>query len=440
MLALRSCFPNNKISKRIILKVLFTNHYFLNMLKLSFIKVIKSLVKTYLTSLIILILTGFPIFSKSACVKVSFEHLQATEGDFCVECLYERNQTQNQREILVPTLSCFKKSISSRNTINDLNTSCQNNRIYNLRGPMCVSNEYATTTARVFHEISQCLDIKDPSFFFALLNRESRFQITATSGTGASCYGQLTGVAITDINERFIPIKVKNPNKCKSLNENWNQLTTRGNRKTKSAVCTAHSNPYSCLFYSAVYYQSALKKARKLIKELRVITIKLHSNPNRILIFQGEREYQKYFTEKNINRNNIKEKKFISIFQDEEFVAQTIALKGYNGGPQSVRNLFRQYTNTIKGVLWTKDNLGSTYRAEIFNKKPFGIPSSDFITTFGQYVRRYYSGRNRYQTASFAKDVLRDFASITKGSPSCGNIPIRQLSNPKRQFRAQGII
>ena len=402
--------------------------------------------KTY-TVLIILILIAFPVFSKSQqCVEVSFDHLKPPEGGFCFSCLVQSQDSDyiTVRGIspLTPTLSCFKRSIADRQSARDLNTSCENgiSSLTKTIGPMCRSNNYVQTTASIFHEISQCLDIKDPSFFFALLNRESRFQITAESSTGASCYGQLTGVAIADINQRFIPITVKNHNKCKSLLRNWKKLNTVGNnKKTNETICTAHSNPYSCLFYSGVYYKSAVEKARKLVKELDIITVKLHSTPNKILSFRTLERYNKYFAGKDLS--DIKEKKSVSIFQDRELVAQSIALQGYNGGPKSIRNLLLSYTNDIKGSLWSQNQLGKIYKKQIFSKQPYGIPSSDFIETFGKYVEKNYINDNRIQTGTFAKKVLADFHKVTNNiHPSCGNIPAKDLSNPKGQFKAQGII
>ncbi len=396
--------------------------------------------KTYLI-LIIGIFTYTPVLSiaQQTCKEVSFNHLQSTEAGFCFECLTQRVTAQ---PLFIPTLSCFKQSVSARKTPipPSKNTFCENSSLQEGTSsiPMCASNQYIKTTARVFHEVSQCLNIKDPSFFFALINRESRFQIAAESGTGASCYGQLTGIAITDINKRFLPAKINDPNKCTAITENWEPLsTTAGNRKTDKTICTLHSNPYSCLFYSALYYLHSLEEAKKIVEDLDIVTVRLDSNPKNLLIFKGKKDFESHRANNQEEFKEIKEIKYISIFQDKKLITQTIALQGYNGGPEMIKNQLKNYANTIKGTLWseTETSLSRTYKQAIFNKKPYGIPTSDFIETFGKYVENHRS----QEAGVFAKKVLQDFYDITKNNPSCGDIP-RNINKPKNQFKAQNMI
>ena len=299
---------------------------------------------------------------------------------------------------------------------------------------------YIDTTARAFHEVSQCLNIENPSFFFALLNRESRFQITATSQTGASCYGQLTGVAIADINQKLIPAQVKDYKKCQPLNKNFEPLTNSGRRKTRAAICTSHNNPYSCLFYSGLYYKEAVRQAEKTVSEAGDALSVKFKNKSQSFIFQNEREYQKYLAKNNLKESQVEKKEPVSLFKDPKTIAQIIALHGYNGGPQSIRNLFTQYSNTIKGRVWSSHHPDrKSYQNAVFSN-PYGIPTSDFVHTFSKYIKKNYRVRHAGQTASFFKNILNDFESVTRNNPACGDIPVRKLKRPAGRFKAKGLI
>ena len=394
-----------------------------------------------------LILQITPAGSESQCpsdsYEVSFEHLQR-ESEFCLTCPDPSSQSPSfraaQKAIAsVPTLSCFQSSI--RQKIKNHNI-CPNGVQENLerktKRPICFSDKYTSDTARVFYDVAKCLGMEKPEYFFALINRESRFQITARSPTGASCYGQLTGVAIADVNIRFLPYPGKDKKSCETINKYFDYMPTTGIRRVDpQTTCAAHSNPYSCLMYSAVYYTQALEKAKKLIDSLDIVIVTIKGKPKERLIFKTEEEFERHFNKPENSKSNIASLRRISLLQDKETAAQILAFQSYNGGPESTRNLFKSYIRDIKGFIWGGGSKSKDYIKQIFSKKPWGIAPGDFLETFSNYTKKGH----RQETVSFPENVLNDYHQVTSGlAPSCGNIPYDELTKPPGRFKASGMI
>ena len=293
------------------------------------------------------------------------------------------------------------------------------------------------------------MGIENPEHFFALINQESRFQITAESHTGASCYGQLTGIAVEDINRRFLSSAIKRMNKneagCENLRENWEKLSaekrrnSKGERywgKTETALCRAHSNPYSCMLYSTVYYQHTLNTARKVIDSMDMILVRVQGE-NNPMIFKDEKHYKKYFSTR--DRSRIVSEKRISLIQDRELTAQILAFTAYNGGPGAMESFFTTYIDTVKGRLW-HPNSQKKMISMLFSKVPWGIPTGDFLDTFtGHMMEKAKEDKNdafRVETAKYAKNVLKGYEKIAEGRrPACGNIP-KAILKPEGQYKS----
>ena len=289
-------------------------------------------------------------------------------------------------------------------------------------------------TAQVFYDVTQCLGIKDSEYFFALINRESRFQITAESHTGASCYGQLTGIAIADINQRFLePYKRSDNENCAKVLNHFQDLPTQRTgkysyRKPPVTRCTAHSNPYSCLFYSAIYYKEALKRAEKLVRDMDMILVKVKGQKG-YWIFRNQAQYDAYFKGK--DKTAIVDEKRISLLQNKKLSAHVIAMTAYNGGP-SVEGLFKKYINQIKGRIWHPTHQQSIL-SMLFSKDPWGIPPGDFVDSFSESIRE--QGRSE-EVVNYAKNVFNDYENISRGlSPACGALPAEKIRNPERQYK-----
>lgn len=378
------------------------------------------------------------------CTPISFDHLQmkVTEAAFtdCVEC--RQNDLQADTATVPPTFSipalrCFQQSIEQpvgRHRI------CQEGRppAKRTEHAPCPTEEYVSQTAQAFYDVTQCLGIKDSEYFFALINRESRFQITAESPTGASCYGQLTAIAMEDINRRLhkrsrLPHPYNSDTKnCGNVINHFEPLPTeeRENRrykKTELALCRLYSNPYSCLFYSAFYYKQALDRAIRLVDRMDLIIVKVKES-KRSLVFRDQDHFDHYFA--NRDKGDIISVKRISLIQDKKLAAQVIALAGYNGGPGKVRSIFKNFVNNIKTRLWHPKSQRAIL-SMLFSKIPWGIPKGDLIGALSDQI----SSKYRKETGDYATAVLKDYERISSGlAPACGTIPAKDALTPERQY------
>lgn len=381
-----------------------------------------------------------------SCLDVSFDHLDlssskiGTEAAFCLDCVIQDSSSNVYQQALttsrwVPAESCFTASIQHRKS--GKQRVCHRGNLKNLRkwtGSICKTPKYIKATAQVFQEVTQCLDIQDPSYFYALINRESRFQITAESHTGASCYGQLTGVAIQEINDKLIPFTAATKEKCDGIVNNWEPLnTTKSGKKTSATICKASSNPYSCLTYSALYYRDLLKQATKEVAQLGLVRVSFkNQNKGKYNLFINTNSFKKYINK--YPHLQIDDRQTHSIFQNKKEIAQMIALQAYNGGP-SVINLLKTYTNQIKGSIFSKDKeISKKYKTQIL-KTPVGISSSDFVKTFKQYTSKNSRANHKTENANFVSNVLNDYVSVTGNLSACGALPAKQLLRPQNRFR-----
>ena len=406
-------------------------------------------------------LKALPAAAAAQCPRdsheVSFDHLKR-EGSFCPVC----DDHSSQGGVLsapkaiansVPALRCFQKSVSEpiqRHTI------CPNgdeSRLKKAKQRICFSAQYMSDTARAFRDVTKCLGLEKPEYFFALINRESRFQITARSRTNASCYGQLTAIAIADVNlmlQRQGGFQGKDAQSCSSVSAFFETMQTmpargtgRGYRKPSQTVCAAHSNPYSCLMYSAMYYRHSLRIAERAIDDADIVIVTMKGRPKERLIFKSRAEFERHFEKPGNSKKDIAEENSLSLLQDKETAAYMLAFQSYNGGYGSARSLFRRYINNIKGRIWGGGGGSQTYVKQIFSKKPYGITPGDFLETFTKWTANPSDRKRgqRRETRLFPANVLNDYQRVTGGmAPACGNIPYRELTRAPRRFTAPGMI
>ena len=387
------------------------------------------------------------LFVEAQCRKVDFSHLSMlTDAEYCFDC--NRNQNKNRLVLNVPARDCFKNSISKSIK---RHTYCfgQPRRLQNSQTPICSTNNYINTTMQVFHDVTQCTDIKRPEYFFALINRESRFQISARSRTGASCYGQLTAVALADINGadgkfttqdiQKISQNLKSSKKreaCGRIMKNWSSVPTVTTasyfKKTARGKCTLYSNPYSCLLYSALYYKKGVQHLKKVSDELNSYLVTKKDGQK--MLFLNLPDLVDYIKSRKLLTNDIKTISETNFIENEDEVAHLIALKYYNGGPK-VASLYKSYITKIKSEIWGKKASRSKTRLVnylLVENPPVGISTADFLQSFSKYTKSNYGSNHAGQVASFGKNVLTDFDSVSKNiQPSCGGLPANALMYPK---------
>ena len=385
---------------------------------------------------IYLLLLSSSLWSYAACRSVSFSHKDAsTQADFCFECGQTSSTNLQSYNIPNPSKKCFEKAISSHSITR--HTYCSNGVLKRTNKKICPSKNYVNETMRSFYDVTKCLDIKKPDYFFALINRESRFQISARSSTGASCYGQLTAPAIADINSS-LPYAARGDKKsCNNFVKNWTSIKTRRVRnsdgkivhiKTKPAKCELYSNPYSCFFYSALYYKKAVQAARDLIDKLSVMVV--INKKNQKLVFIDQKALNSHYEGRGEERKGIKVTK-LPLVKNKEEAAQIIALMSYNGG-RKVHNLYKHYMNTVKAKLW--DSKYQTQMVQsLFSESPDGISSGAFLDSFSNYTRKHYGNSHGKEVAAFGKKVFEDYHNVARNvnQPACGDIPAQKMLIPK---------
>ena len=349
----------------------------------------------------------------------------------CRQNELQGNSTAGKIKISLPALSCFQKSISQ--PITRRHRVCRKGvpPVQKSRLGPCPSDDYVAKTAQVFYDVTQCLGIQESEYFFALINRESRFQITAQSATGASCYGQLTGIAIADINQRFLPYNSNDEN-CAEVFSHFQPLPVKkkGRRytKTSTARCRAYSNPYSCLFYSALYYKKALERAERLVRDMDMILVRVKGQ-RRPWVFKDQDQYDEYF--KTQDKGQIVSEQRLSLLQNKQLAAHVIAMTAYNGGP-SVERGFRHYINQIKSRMWHPLHQRNII-SMIFSKTPWGIPQGDFVDSFTRSLKAQKAYRS--ETVGYTKDVFSDYEKISQGiAPACGVLPAKKALTPEGQY------
>ncbi|MBE8222125.1 MAG: hypothetical protein HAW60_05290 [Bdellovibrionales bacterium] len=131
----------------------------------------------------------------------------------------------------------------------------------------CVNKKYVSVMHSAFLEVNKCLGL-DARFTFPLYMHESQLHLSRRSWTGALCSGQMTSVAVEDVNRSDFSVYKNNPD-CKKVFKHFKMLKTKvtergGYRMLNSARCGITSNPYSCFMYSLMVYKKNFTRMQKL--------------------------------------------------------------------------------------------------------------------------------------------------------------------------------
>lgn len=147
----------------------------------------------------------------------------------------------------------------------------------------CVNQTYVKVLRLAFLEVNKCLGI-DLRLSFPLYVHESQLHLSRRSWTGALCSGQMTSIAVEDINRRGFA-KYKARPSCAKVFTHFKLLKTKivkdHYRMLDSAKCGITSNPYTCFMYSLLFYQSNLNRMQKLKSEFALSSI--FKSPEKVL-------------------------------------------------------------------------------------------------------------------------------------------------------------
>lgn len=155
----------------------------------------------------------------------------------------------------------------------------------------CINQKYVNVMHSAFLEVNKCLGL-DAKLTFPLYMHESQLHLSRRSWTGALCSGQMTSVAVEDVNRSDLSSYKNNPN-CQKVFKHFKVLKTQVTggryRMLNSARCGITSNPYSCFMYSLLVYKKNFTRMQKLRRQFDLNSI--FTEPEKVLESVGVWSY-----------------------------------------------------------------------------------------------------------------------------------------------------
>ena len=359
-----------------------------------------------------------------ACTRYHYDG--SDEDDLCTEADTKSDKKSPYKKCIAtpiscedtedPSLECEEKFVNRDKNIRK--DGCNKGAVYPRRP--CMNEEYTAMTAKIFHDIAQCMDI-DPKEAFITFNHESQFILNNTSKKNALCYGQVTGFAIADVNsfidnkpnyqnmEELLPENISK--RCPELWKKINRVSTKMIKKrhyikSDHDKCELTLNPHTCFFYSFAYMKILQKKVMKQFQDFN--TIKTAEYNGSTFIFWSEEELKG--TEKNINQKLETQEKVI--FPEHKTLENILTTISYNGGTSIPDSLIESFMSHFKQILSNTNN--TTLRAQLMMT---GISFEVFIQHFQKFLHNNYSDKNKQRR----KEVSQYWDSIINGIDSLQN-------------------
>ena len=271
----------------------------------------------------------------------------------------------------------------------------------------CFSQLYTAMTMKAFYDVSQCLGV-DENLAFAILFHESRFVINIKSYTGALCYGQVTGDAVTDVNlllegrlysdlQPFVE-----PNLCPQAWEHFRKIET-----TKSVTryvfssaqdqCHLNLNPYTCFFYAMGY-----------LKILNYYVEKAISKTNKAWrVWRDNQWFVLWDLPEATTETDVSEMEEINIFKDTQTLTRILVILSYNGGP-SINNYFEQYMQSLKKNIETNAELKQNFLEN-------GLSLDFFRDHFMEFLKHNYQPmKRRTEVTQFLDKTIKDVSELNQ--------------------------
>jgi len=194
----------------------------------------------------------------------------------------------------------------------------------------CLNNELHLFTYMAYTEAMHCLKL-DAKELFPLINHESHFYLNVRSSTGAWGVGQLTGVAIDQVNKTHELKEAREEKSCEPLRGLLNKPM---NASQPCSRFNPPENPAKNFLYAGALYLMLKKQAHQLI----------NSAPGIFKDFPKDKR---------------------------DRAAMELARMMYNGGMGGIAQVF------------------SVYKKEMHGRK---VSYADFRNQFPKYIRTYYGG------------------------------------------------
>ena len=323
----------------------------------------------------------------------------------------------------------------------------------------CLNRDYMFLTAKAFNKTANCFgfDKAEKEILFKLFNHESSFLHNIKSPTSARCYGQLTKIAITEINKQIYFSNSDKPlaysfifdevlEDCSGLqnavlhSEIYQAQTESKNMSSFNSIhsklpisCKITQNPYSCLFYA--FYNFKINSV-KIEQELQSPTTEFGDNNSipqefkdsfllpiflsemrgvtgssgRDMIFWDDSEI--WSTLKNQSPETLQNIRSLPLFQNEKEVKDLFKLWAYNGGI-SISDYMQKFIKQLKQSIaspCSPEDQSKVCQYRFAVQQGQGIATKDIKKDFQAYIIRNYelqeSTRNRrIEVKTFAENV-----------------------------------
>lgn len=268
-----------------------------------------------------------------------------TEGGYCIEC--NKNSASNKANPFsvmdeigpgrIP-LSCFKAAMKDHKVLYSKKTCNGDNEAQSVTDEPCITDASVKRISEVFHGGSRCSQM-NPDQLFPLFNHESRFVPNAQSGTGASCFGQMIGIAVKEVN------RVYGQDEIEKMGRSCDVYKGLAGSADPDKKCDILASPETCMLYSILFQKLLRQKAEKKVIEY---SAKL-KNPKKIV------DYLSWW--------------------------------GHNGGDSAIQTYFVSYMDSVKEPLSDKaflegfaEYLGKNYPGDAKRKEQVKSFVADVIS------------------------------------------------------------
>ena len=327
----------------------------------------------------------------------------------------------------------------------------------------CLNKDYTYLTATAFNKTADCFGFKkaEKEALFKLLNHESTFLHNIKSPTGAKCYGQLTTIAIEEINKQIYFRDSSNPlpysyifddviKKCPGLqhvilNSKIYEAQAKGEEKSLNQFdqiisqspisCKITQNPYSCLFYTFYNFKKSFDLIDRQInlptsnfseqnnisqdfQEYFLLPIRL----NTMLSVTNSRDQEMLFWDdseiwnssvRQVPLDSFKDIEPLPLFENDKEIQRLFSIWSYNGGLSISETYLTKFIKQLKRYIARPCNTNAQtkycqYRFLVMDRQ--GIPTEDIREDFKDYIQNNYqidkvSNGRRKEVTEFTNHV-----------------------------------
>ena len=334
----------------------------------------------------------------------------------------------------------------------------------------CLNEDYTELTARAFNETADCFGFNREAKedIFRLFNHESSFLHNIKSSEGAKCYGQLTGIAIEEINTQIYFRDMKEPHpyshiyedvikECPNLKSkvlNTELTKTREELGGKSfdrlkeilkktpISCKLTQDPYACLFYafynirlnilaigdllskSSSYPLEEQGISQALIEQFH-LPIKLNEmlvvtadHLEKTLVFLDDEEVVPVLKKPRKEKIESFSAKKVSLFANEEEVQELFSHWAYNGGISIATDHMEDFIKRMKESISKACSIREKCPDRFSIIEGNGLATDDVRRKFRAYLGEKYEPNGT--KAGFLDDI---------------NENMKYLHNEKSDFR-----